>query len=69
MSHIVRGADAKIVDTPPESAGLEASAIGFRNIALDDHDNMRLQFPMNDALYKYCQLQISGKQNLEHATA
>lgn len=67
LAKIVRGADASIEDTPPESAGLEAAAIGFRNNARDDHDNMRLQFPLYDALYMYCQLKIDKSQKLEHA--
>lgn len=66
LAKIVRGADAKILDTPPESAGLEAAAHGFRNLAKDDFDNMRLQFPTYDALYKYCQLKIEGTQKLEY---
>ena len=68
LAKIVRGADASIEDTPPESAGLEAAAIGFQNIAKDDHDNMRLQFPLYDAIYRYCQLKIDKFQKLEHAT-
>lgn len=67
LAKIVRGADAKIEDTPVESASLEAAAIGFRNIAKDDYDNMRLQFPLYDALYKYCQLRLEESQKLEHA--
>lgn len=67
LAKIVRGADAKIEDTPVESAGLEAAAIGSRNIAKDDYDNMRLQFPLYDALYKYCQLRLEESQKLEHA--
>jgi len=43
LAKIVRGADAKIPNPPPESAGLEAVAHGFRNIAKDDFDTMRLQ--------------------------
>jgi hypothetical protein len=62
LAKIVRGADAKIEDTPVESAGLEAAAIGFRSIAKDDYDNMRLQFPLYDALYKYCQLRLEESQ-------
>jgi hypothetical protein len=54
LAKIVRGADAKIEETPPESAGLEAAAMGFRETSQDDYDNMRLQFPMYDALYEYC---------------
>jgi len=50
LAKIVRGADAKIPNPPAESAGLEAVAHGFRNLAKDDFDNMRLQFPTYDAL-------------------
>ena len=69
LAKIVRGADAKVPDTPPESAGLEAAAHGFRNLAKDDFDNMRLQFPTYDALYKYCQLKVDGAQKLEYNVA
>lgn len=62
LAKIVRGADANIEDRPLESAGLEAAATGFRNIAKDDYDNMRLQFPLYDALYKYCQLRVEESQ-------
>jgi hypothetical protein len=66
LAKIVRGADAKIPEAPSESAGLEAVAHGFRNLAKDDFDNMRLQFPTYDALYKYCQLKVVGTQKLEY---
>lgn len=69
LARIVRGADAKIPDAPPESAGLEAIAHGFRNLAKDDFENMRLQFPTYDALYKYCQLKVDGAQKLEYNVA
>ncbi len=67
LAKIVRGADADIQDAPPESAGLEAAAMGFRNIAKDDYDNMRLQLPLYDALYKYSQLKVDEARWLEHA--
>lgn len=67
LAKIVRGADAKIPDAPLESAGLEAAALGFRALAKDDFDNMRMQFPTYDALYKYCQLKVEGTAKLEHA--
>ncbi len=66
LAKIVRGADAKIPNPPPESAGLEAVAHGFRNLAKDDFDNMKLQFPTYDALYKFCQLKVEGTQKLEY---
>lgn len=56
LAKIVRAADADIKDPAPEGAGLEAAATGFRAIAKDDYENMRLQFPLYDALYQYCKL-------------
>jgi hypothetical protein len=67
LAKIVRGADAKIPNPPPESAGLEAAALGFRDLARDDVDNMRLQFPLYDALYDYCKSRLSGTAELENA--
>ncbi len=67
MARIVRGADARIADPPPESAGLEAAAMGFRTLAKDDFENMKLQFPLYDALYKYCQLKVKDAAKLEHS--
>ena len=67
LAMIVRGADAKIPDAPPESAGLEAAAIGFRGVARDDFENMKLQFPAYDALYQYCAERLKGTVKLEHA--
>ncbi|MCI4438363.1 chromate resistance protein [archaeon] len=58
LAKIVRGADAKIPDEPPESRGLEAAATGFRAISKDDYENMRLQFPLYDALYEYCKIKL-----------
>ncbi len=67
VAKIVRGADAKIPEPPPESAGLEAAAMGFRGIAKDDFDNMRLQFPLYDALYDYCRTRLGGAAKLAHS--
>ncbi len=67
LAKIVRGADADIPDAPPESSGLEAAALGFRELGKDDFDNMRLQFPTYDALYKYCQLKVDEGATLAHA--
>ncbi len=61
LAKIVRGADAKLTKPAAESAGLFAAATGFRAIAKDDFDNMRLQFPLYDALYAYCQQQMKKK--------
>ncbi|MCL4344249.1 MAG: chromate resistance protein [Nitrososphaerota archaeon] len=61
LAKIVRGADAHNPhDAPAESAGLKAAARGFREISADDHQNMELQFPLYDALYRYCQLKLTS---------
>ena len=67
LAKIVRGADARVPDAPPESTGLEAAALGFRAIAKDDFENMRLQFPIYDSLYRYCQLKVEGSAKIEHS--
>ncbi|MDG7006708.1 MAG: chromate resistance protein [Nitrososphaerota archaeon] len=67
LAKIVRGADSKIPDAPRESAGLEAAAAGFRLVARDDFENMRIQFPLYDALYEYCKASLSGAVKLEHS--
>jgi hypothetical protein len=61
LALIVRGADTEARTLTPESPGLYALASGFRAIARDDHDNMRLQFPAYDALYAYCQARTEGR--------
>jgi len=70
LAKIVRGADARvtgITDSTPESAGLYAVATGFRLLAVDDYENMNLQFPVYDALYRYCKLKIEEGQSLENS--
>jgi hypothetical protein len=67
LAKIVRGADAKISDAPVESAGLEAAALGFRLLAKDDFENMRLQFSLYDSLYRYCKWKIEQAGKLEHS--
>jgi hypothetical protein len=57
LARIVHGADvSEDIDLVPESAGLRAVAQGF---ALahgdDDHRKLRLESPMYDALYAWCQ--------------
>ena len=66
LAKIVRGADSKMEEAPPESAGLEAAALGYRAIAKDDFENMKLQFPLYDALYDYCRSRLEGTGRLRH---
>ncbi len=61
LAAIVHGADvAADIDFVPEARGLKAIAHGF---ALahgdDDHEKIRLETPMYDALYAWCQRQVA----------
>jgi len=70
LAKIVRGADMRlsgITDASPESAGLQAAAIGFTRHAANDNENMRLQFPLYDALFDYCQMKVEEGQELDHS--
>jgi hypothetical protein len=60
LARIVRGADTEDRAITPESAGLYAVATGFQAISRDDFENMARQFPVYDALYAFCQRQVSG---------
>ena len=71
LAKIVRGADARlsgVTDSAPEARGLEAAAIGYRIMASEnDHENMLLQFPLYDALYRYCQWLLEEGREVEHS--
>ena len=52
LAKIVHGADVEgDVTITPESAGLLRIAKGFAATTPDDHEKLRLQFPMYEALY------------------
>ncbi len=61
LAGIVHGADiAADIDTVPESRGLKAIASGFALVhGDDDHEKIRLETPMYDALYTWCQRQVA----------
>jgi hypothetical protein len=61
LARIVRGADTDMEDPPPESAGLEAIADGFRRIVLDDRELLKKEFPVYDALYARCRAAVRGE--------
>jgi hypothetical protein len=65
LAKIVRVADGGS-GREAEAAGLEAAATGFRILAKDDLENQRLQFPLYDALYAYCQWKVEKGGELEH---
>ena len=51
---IVRGADTAAKDLTPESRGLDAIAGGFQMMEISDHEKLKWEFPLYDALYVYC---------------
>ena len=60
MAQIVHGADVtEDLYGRPEAPGLKAIAEGFQQMGLkDDHEILRLEFPVYDALYVYCRRQV-----------
>jgi hypothetical protein len=60
LASIVHGADISAdIAVTPESAGLLAIAQGFALAhGENDHEKIRLETPMYDALYVWCQRQI-----------
>ena len=62
LARIVHGADVRDDrDITPESRGLLAVAEGFHMLALDDHEALRLQMPVYDALFRWCQEKVQAQ--------
>ena len=61
LGAIVHGADVEAdLRKSPESAGLKAIAMGFRKLYGDrDHEKLEASLLMYDALYAWCQEQVS----------
>jgi hypothetical protein len=61
LAKIVHGADVSAdINIVPQSAGLQAIAHGFALVYGDnDHEKIRLETPMYDALYAWCQDAVS----------
>jgi hypothetical protein len=59
LALIVRGADANQPDLTPESRGLIAVAQGFSAAYADDHEQLRAELPVYDALYAWCKSQAN----------
>jgi len=61
LGAIVHGADIEAdLSKSPESAGLKAIAMGFRRLYGDrDHEKLEASLLMYDALYAWCQEQVS----------
>ena len=61
LAEIVHGADVSAdIDIVPEARGLKAIAYGFALVhGDDDHAKIRLESPLYDALYAWCQKQVA----------
>lgn len=57
LAQIVHAADIESDrDLTPEAAGLKAIALGFRKLYGDrDHEKLKVETPIYDALYAWCQ--------------
>jgi hypothetical protein len=63
MASIVHGADvAEDVSAVPQSAGLLAIADGFALLDVDDLRQLELELPVYDALYAWCQQEVSARR-------
>lgn len=64
LGRIVRGADIPAeITIEPEAAGLRAIAFGFATIhGGNDQEKLRLETPMYDALYGWCQQRVNEKR-------
>ena len=61
LAEIVHGADTHDERTTPESPGLRAIGDGFRRVIQDDHENLRIQSYVYDALYAWCKAQVENE--------
>ena len=61
LGRIVHGADVdEDIEIRPQSAGLSAIARGFALVHGEaDHEKIRLESPMYDALYAWCQSRVA----------
>lgn len=61
LAQIVHGADVTAdIGLRPEAAGLKAIAHGFAMVhGVDDHRKLELETPLYDALYAWCQHEVT----------
>ena len=63
LAVIVRGADTDAKDLAPQCRGLDAIAEGFRLAYSDDHEQLKHELPVYEALYAYCQEMVRREKN------
>lgn len=59
MAKVVNAADTDRLDKDPLAAGLEAIAVGYSLRFPEDHENLKRQFEVYDALYAWCRLDVA----------
>jgi len=65
VAKVVHGADvSEDADATPQSRGLEAIARGFMHLGVDDHEQLRLEIPVYDALYAWAQREVAGSASM-----
>ena len=69
LAKIVNAADTNRLDKDSIAAGLEAIATGYSVRFPDDHENLRQQFAVYDALYAWCRLQVAAARVQPKATS
>jgi hypothetical protein len=57
VARIVRGADVRGADAPPESAGLRAIMMGYVDVYADDHELLAAAVTVYESLYQWCRRQ------------
>ena len=59
LAQVIHSADvAEDIDKDPIARGFEAIAVGYSLRFPDDVENLENQFPVYDALYAWCRLQV-----------
>jgi len=59
MAKVINAADTDRLDADPLAAGFEAIAVGYGLRFPDDHENIKKQFEVYDALYAWCRLDVA----------
>ena len=66
LGEIVRAADSRPSNPHPAGEGLRWIARGFGALGLSDHEILKREFIVYDALYKECKLQIGKDDQTKH---
>jgi hypothetical protein len=59
LAKIINAADTNRLGDDPIATGFEAIAVGYSLRFPDDHENLRRQFEVYDALYAWCRLEVA----------